>query len=54
MNRKLRELLWKLERNRAFTGQFSTAQEYVEFSLEEALKWIDRYPGKEIKGFVDF
>ena len=54
MNRKVMELLWKLERKRTFTGQFSTAQEYVEWSLEEALKWIDRYPYKEIKGYVDF
>ena len=54
MNRKVRELFWKLERNRAFAGQFSTAPEYVEWSLEEALKWIDRHPHKEIKGYVDF
>ena len=38
------ELLWNLERNRTFTGQFSNAQEYVEWSLEETLKWMDRYP----------
>ena len=54
MNRKVMELLWKLERNRTFTGQFSTAQEYVEWSLEAALKWMDRHPLKEIKGYVDF
>ena len=54
MNRKVMELLWKLERNRTFTGQFKTAQEYVEWSLEQALKWIDRCPHKEIKGYVDF
>ena len=54
MNRKVMELLWNLERNRTFTGQFSTAQEYVEWTLEEALKWMDRHPFKEIKGYVDF
>ena len=54
MNRKIRELLGKLERKRTFAGQFSTAQEYVEWSLEEALKWMDRHPHKEIKGYVDF
>ena len=54
MNRKVMELLWKLERNRTFTGQFSTAQEYVEWSLEQAWKWMDRHPHKEIKGYVDF
>ena len=54
MNRKVMELLWKLERNRIFTSQFKTAQDYVEWSLEEALKWMDRHPYKEIKGYVDF
>lgn len=54
MNRKVMELLWKLERNRTFTGQFKTAQEYVEWSLEQATKWMDRHPHKEIKGYVDF
>jgi len=53
MTRKVRELLWKLERNRIFAIQFSTAQEYVEWSLEEALKSMDRHPFKEIKGYVD-
>ena len=54
VNRKVRELLWKLERKRTFTGQFKTAQEYVEWSLEQATKWMDRHPHKEIKGYVDF
>jgi hypothetical protein len=54
VNRKVRELLWKLERKRTFTGQFKSAQEYIEFSLEEALKWMDRFPHKEIKGYGDF
>ena len=54
MNRKVMELLWKLERKRTFTGQFKSAQEYIEFSLEEALKWMDRFPHKEIKGYGDF
>ena len=53
MNRKVRELLWKLEGKRIFARQFSTAQEYVEWSLEEALKWMDRHPHKEIRGYVD-
>ena len=54
MNRKVMEMLWKLERSRLFTGQFKTAQEYIEWSLEEAWKWIERHPHKEIKGYVDF
>jgi hypothetical protein len=53
VNRKVRELLWKLERKRTFTGQFQSAQDYVEWSLAEALKWMDRHPLKEIKGYVD-
>ena len=53
MNRKVMELLWKLERKRTFTGQFKTAQEYIEWSLEEAWKWIDRHPGKQIKNYID-
>ena len=53
MNRKVRELLLRLERNRVFAGQFKTAQEYVEWTFEEALTWVDRHPHKEIKGYVD-
>ena len=53
MNRKVMELLCKLERKRTFTGQFQSAQVYVEWSLAEALKWMDRHPSKEIKGYVD-
>ena len=52
-NRKVMEMLWKLERKRTFAGQFKTAQDYVEWSLAEACKWMDRYPHKEIKGYVD-
>ena len=53
MSRKVMDLLWKLERKRTFTRQFSTAQEYVEWSLEEAWKWMDKHPHKEIKGYDD-
>ena len=53
MNRKVMDLLWKLERKRTFTGQFKTAQEYIEWSLEEAWKWMDRHPHKKIKGYGD-
>ncbi len=54
MNRKVMDLLYKLERKRTFTGQFNSAQEYIEWSLEEAWKWMDRHPHKEIKGYVNF
>ncbi len=54
MNRKVMDILYKLERKRVFVNQFGSAQEYIEFSLEAALKWMDRHPHKEIKGYVDF
>ena len=53
MNRKVLDLLYKLERKRAFTDQFITAQDYIEWSLVEAWKWIDRHPGKQIKNYID-
>ena len=54
MNRKVMDLLCKLERKRTFTGQFKTTQEYIEWSLEQADAWFTRYPHKEIKRYVDF
>ena len=54
VNRKVMGLLWKLERKRTFTGQFNNAQEYIEWSLEQADAWFKKYPYKEIKGYVDF
>ena len=54
MSPEVIDLLWKLERNSVFTDQFKTAQEYIEWSLQEAWKWMDRHPHKEIKGYVDF
>ena len=47
------ELLWKLERKRKLTVQFKTAQDYIEWSLEEVWKWMDRHPHKKIKGYGD-
>ena len=54
MNRKVMELLCKLERKRTFTGQFKNAQEYIEWSLEQADVWFKTHPYKEIKGYADF
>ena len=54
MNRKVRELLWKLERKRTFTGQFKTAQEYLEWSLENTDEWFDEYPHKKLRRYIDF
>ena len=53
MSPEVMDLLWKLERNSVFTDQFKTAQEYIEWSLQEAWKWMDRHPHKEIKGYDD-
>ena len=54
INRKVSEFLGKLERNRTFTSQLKTAQDYVEFSLEEALKWINRYHARRLKDILTF
>ena len=54
MNRKVRELLWKLERKRTFTGQFKTAQEYLEWSLENTDEWFDKHPHKQLRRYIDF
>ena len=52
-NRKVMELLWKLERKQVFTQQFNSAQEYFEWSLENAEQWFRKYPYKELKSYVD-
>lgn len=54
LNRKVMDMLWMLERKQVFAKQFNSAQEYFEWSLEQALKWTNRYPHKEIKDYVDF
>ena len=53
MNRKITDLLCKLERKRTFTGQFQSAQDYVEWSLENANEWFNKYPNKELKRHVN-
>ena len=40
------ELLHKLERKQVFVTQFGTAQEFLEWSLAEALKALDKRPLK--------
>ena len=49
MNRKVRELLWKLERKKAFVNQFGTFQKFIEWSLIKALKELDKKPLKQLK-----
>ena len=49
INRRVMELLWKLERKQAFVTQFGTTQEFLEWSLSEALKALDKRPLKPLK-----
>ena len=49
--REAKELLWKLERKRAFRKQFNSAAEFIEFSLEAAWNFYDKHPFKEIKKY---
>ena len=48
------DLLWKLERKRTFTRQFSTAQEYVEWSLEQADAWFKGIHTRRSKDMLTF
>ena len=36
---------------RAFRNQFNSADEFIEFSLEAAWDFYDKYPFKEIKKY---
>ena len=49
MNRKVMELLCKLERKQVFVTQFGTTQEFIEWSLAEALKVLDKRPLKPLQ-----
>ena len=48
---KTRDLLSKLERKQSFRKQFESANTFVEFSLEQALKFYDKYPSKQISKY---
>ena len=50
--RDAKELLWKLERKKAFRDQFESATAFIEFSLEAAWDFYDKHPFKEIKKYV--
>lgn len=52
--REAKELLWKLERKKAFRDQFESATAFIEFSLEQALDFYDRKPFGEIKKYAQF
>ena len=49
--REAKELLWKLERKKAFRDQFESATAFIEFSLEAAWSFYDKHPFKEIKKY---
>ena len=49
MNRRVIELLRKLERKQIFVTQFGTTQDFLEWSLVEALKALDKRPLKPLK-----
>ena len=52
--RKAKDLLYKLERKKAFRDQFESATAFIEFSLEQALEFYDRKPFGEIKKYAQF
>ena len=52
--KKAKDLLYKLERKKAFREQFDSATEFIEFSLEQALEFYDRKPFGEIKKYAQF
>ena len=49
INRRVMQLLWKLERKKVFVAQFGTTQEFLEWSLAEALEALDKRPLKPLK-----
>ncbi len=49
INRKVSELLSKLEEKQVFVNQFGTFQKFLEWSLVEALKELDKKPLKQLK-----
>ena len=49
LNRKVMDILWRLERRQVFVNQFGTAQEFLEWSLAEAIKALDKRPLKQLK-----
>ena len=52
--REAKELLWKLERKKAFRDQFESATAFIEFSLEQAVDFYNRKPFGEIKKYAQF
>ena len=51
VNRTVRALIWRLERKREFTNQFATVQQFLEWSLQEALDAYERRPNERLWRF---
>lgn len=49
INRDVMKSLSKLERKQVFVDQFSSAQEFLEWSLKQALHALDKRPFKPLK-----
>ena len=52
--KKAKDLLYKLERKKAFREQFDSATAFIEFSLEQALEFYDKKPFGEIRKYAQF
>ena len=52
--KRAKDLLYKLERKKAFREEFDSATAFIEFSLEHALEFYDRKPFGEIKKYAQF
>ena len=51
VNRTVRDLIWRLERKREFTNQFETVQQFLEWSLQEALDAYERCSNQRLRRF---
>ena len=51
VNRAVRDLIWRLERKREFTNQFETVQQFLEWSLQEALDAYERRSKQRLRRF---
>ena len=52
--KKAKDLLYKLERKKAFRDQFESATAFIEFSLEQALDFYDKHTFGESKRYAKF
>ena len=52
--KKAKDLLYKLERKKAFREQFDSATAFIEFSVEQALEFYDKKPFGKIRKYAQF